>query len=293
MWKSEDLHAIVCRPALPKDTPDVIELTRTIWEGHDYVPLVWEDWLADSEGLLAVAEYAGRAVGVVKLTHLSPGEWWLEGLRVDPKFQGQHIASHMHEYIVDYWARLGDGTLRLTTYRPQVKKLCERTGFTIRREFTQYLAPVLEEPVDDLTLVQPGEAARARDFALGSPVFAFSASTMETGWRWVNPTLPLIEAAVGEGRAWWWQGGRGFIILREDEETVEGVEEKMPYLQLLACSASEAAGCLLAYRRLGTSQGYRHVALAAPLVDEMMAALAEAGFERLWDGFVYLFERVK
>jgi GNAT superfamily N-acetyltransferase len=227
VWKPDDLHTIVCRPALPKDTPDVIELTRTIWEGHDYVPQVWEDWLADPEGLLAVAEYAGRAVGVVKLTHLSPGEWWLEGLRVDPKFQGQHIASHMHEYIVDYWDRLGDGTLRLTTYRPQVKKLCERTGFTSRCELTPYLAPVLEGLVEDFTPAEPGEATRAREFALESPVFGYSAGMMETGWRWVNPTLPLLEAAASEGRAWWWQGDRGLIILREDEESVEGGQGKM------------------------------------------------------------------
>ena len=73
---------MVCRPVLPKDTPDVLELTRWIWGGHDYIHLVWADWLKDTEGLLTVAEYGGHVVGLYKLTRLSPSEWWLEGLRV-------------------------------------------------------------------------------------------------------------------------------------------------------------------------------------------------------------------
>jgi len=48
------VYRLVCRPALPKDTPDVLELTRTIWDGHDYLPAVWDDWLRDYDGMLAV-----------------------------------------------------------------------------------------------------------------------------------------------------------------------------------------------------------------------------------------------
>jgi GNAT superfamily N-acetyltransferase len=292
VWKPEDLYAIVCRPALPKDTPDVIDLTKTIWEGHDYVPIVWQDWLADPEGLLAVAEYGGRAVGLVKLSHLSPGEWWLEGLRVDPEFQGRHIASHLHHYIVDYWARIGDGALRLITYRPQVKNLCERTGFISRCEYSLYLAPIQEGSVD-FARVEPGEVALARDFALESPVFACSAGLMDVGWHWTALTLPAMEAAVSEGRAWWWQGRQGLLVVREDDEEIDGVVEKLPFIQLVACRLSQAAACLEAYRRLGAALGYRHAALNASVVGELPAALAEASFQRMWEGSVSLFERTK
>ncbi len=40
---SSDLYRFVCRPALPKDPPDVMELTRNIWEGDDYVPHVTDE----------------------------------------------------------------------------------------------------------------------------------------------------------------------------------------------------------------------------------------------------------
>ena len=293
MWKPEDLYTVVCRPALPKDTPDVIALTKTIWEGHDYVPIVWQDWLTDPEGLLAVAEYGGRAVGVVKLSLLAPGEWWLEGLRVDPEFQGRHIASHMHHYIVDYWARCGDGALRLITYREQVKSLCIRTGFISRCDYSLYLAPVLEGPDPDFARVAPGEAALALDFARQSPVCACAAGLMDVGWHWIALTLPAMEAAVSAGLAWWWRGQQGLIIVREDEDQVDGVEEKLPYIQLLACRPPRAAACLEAYRRLAAALGYRHAALNASVAGELPAALAEAGFQRMWEGSVSLFERTK
>src|SRR5690242_14867206 len=58
---------VVCRPALPSDAPAVLEFTKFIWGGHDYIKYVWDDWLADPHGILAVAEYAGRAVALGKV----------------------------------------------------------------------------------------------------------------------------------------------------------------------------------------------------------------------------------
>jgi CBS domain-containing protein len=56
---------VLCRPALQKDTDDMLELCSHIWEGGDYIPSVWDEWMADPEGLLGVAEMDGRVVGIV------------------------------------------------------------------------------------------------------------------------------------------------------------------------------------------------------------------------------------
>jgi len=131
---------LVCRPALPSDTADVLEFTKFIWDGHDYIEYVWKDWLDDPEGLLATAQYGPHAVGIAKVTHLSPGQWWLEGLRVNPNFQGLKIGSHLHEYMDRWWLRRGDGAIRLMTSseRLQVHHLCERTGYTKLGEVAGY-----------------------------------------------------------------------------------------------------------------------------------------------------------
>ena len=99
-------HQVVCRPALPLDTRGMLELTSQIWEGDDYVPKVWQEWLFDPQGLLAVAEFRGKIVGIGKLTRLSKQDWWLEGLRVHPEFEGQRIASRIQSYLLEIWERL-------------------------------------------------------------------------------------------------------------------------------------------------------------------------------------------
>jgi GNAT superfamily N-acetyltransferase len=132
MRRDSDLFVVVCRPALPKDTADVMALTREIWNGNDYIPYVWAEWLADPEGLLAVAEYGGRVVGLAHLSSKGSGEWWLQGLRVHPALQGRGIASRLHGYILDTWQRNPGKVLRLATSsaRLPVHHLCQRTGFT-------------------------------------------------------------------------------------------------------------------------------------------------------------------
>lgn len=107
---SQEKLTVVCRPARQSDTQEVMELTSTIWEGDDYVPKVWQDWLADPEGILAVAEHEDRVIGLGKLTLLAPGEWWLEGLRTHPDFEGHGVASHLHEYLLNFWLQNGKGS---------------------------------------------------------------------------------------------------------------------------------------------------------------------------------------
>jgi hypothetical protein len=70
---------IVCRPALPSDTPDVLAFTRRIWDGRDYIHLGWEEWLADPQGLWCSAQFGPRIVGIAKVSPVFPGQWWLVG----------------------------------------------------------------------------------------------------------------------------------------------------------------------------------------------------------------------
>jgi len=102
---------VICRPASIKDTPDVMELTSKIWDGEDYVPVVWKEWLCDTTGELTVAECDNRVIGLGKLTRLSSEDWWLEGLRVHPDFEGIGIAAQLHDYLLDIWLNKGSGKI--------------------------------------------------------------------------------------------------------------------------------------------------------------------------------------
>lgn len=289
----QNLYTLVCRPALPKDTPQALELTSHIWEGQDYVPHVWESWLRDHSGLLAVAEYGGRVVGLGKLTLLAPGEWWLEGLRVHPQYEGRGVASHLHDYLLHHWERRGEGVIRLFTgsYNQRVQHLCQRSGFRKVGEFTPYIAASLGEGKHRFRPVLPGEAAAALEFALKTRTETCPDGLMDVGWRRVNLSLERLKDAIDRQRAWWW-GQRGTsrqaLLLASDEEDEQG-----PFLlvQYLACPLESLKQCLLDARYLAAALNFPRLGWFAPLHPQLEAILSSVAFEREWDDSVYLYEK--
>ena len=293
--RPETLYTLVCRPALPKDTPDVMELTSTIWEGEDYVPHVWSEWLADPEGLLAVAEYGGRVVGLSKLTRLGPAEWWLEGLRVHPDFEGRGIASHLHEYLLDYWQRTGSGVIRLGTasFRKPVQHLCDRTGFRKVAEYSIFSAPVLpgsdsNSTATNFTPINIDEAQTAVDLALQSPALSLVYGLMDTGWQWATPAAHYLFEAVRKGQAWWWQKPRGLLVVRGEDE--KGI--KTATIQLIACPLAEMVQCLQDFRQLAGAMSYDRAGWLAALHPELEPILMAAGFQRDWEASLYIYEKI-
>jgi len=289
------IFRLVCRPALPKDTPDVLELSSKIWEGHDYIPSVWAEWLHDPEGLLAVAEFGGRVVGLSKLTRLSPSEWWLEGLRVHPEYEGRGIASHVHAYLMDYWQRHGGGAIRLATasYRMAVHRISLRSGFHKAAELTQYVAEAVPGQSGRFTPMGAGEEAEALDFAQRYASPTCSNGLMSIGWQWVALSAGWIAAAVARRQAWWWRGDhgepKGVLLVQLDDE--EEAADKLT-TQLLACPLENLAGCLGDYRRLAGSLGYPRVSWMAPLDPALEPALLEADFQRDWEDSLFIFEKM-
>jgi GNAT superfamily N-acetyltransferase len=283
-----NLETIVCRPALHQDTEEVMELCSHIWDGGDYIPQVWEEWLADPNGLLGVAELRGRVVGVFKLTKFQDQEWYMEGLRVHPDFQGKGIASHIHEYVVETWRRMGSGIIRLTTgsYNIKVHHMCEQTGFKRIAEFIPYRASSLQEATRNFTELKMEEAAHAKEFVLGNQIHALSSGLINLGWVYADLQTNHILEVIGYRHAWWWRDGLGLISIWEDDED----DDHQPGIELVACSLSDLQELLVEYRRLMGEIGYKSAGWVAPNQPEVLFCLEKAGFERSGDISLYIYE---
>ncbi|MDY6775029.1 MAG: GNAT family N-acetyltransferase [Halobacteria archaeon] len=83
------------RDARPEDREDVLGFASETWDGWDYIPEVWEDWL--EEGDLLVGDVEGTVVGVIHLVGVSEDEAWIEGLRVDPDYRREGVATRLVE----------------------------------------------------------------------------------------------------------------------------------------------------------------------------------------------------
>lgn len=290
----ESLYRLVCRPALPKDTPEVMQLTRTIWEGEDYVPVVWEEWLADPKGLLAVVEFGGRVVGLGKLTQFSQVDWWMEGLRVHPGYERRGIATHLHHFLLDLWQRNGSGTIRLVTasYNKPVHRICERTGFLKLVEFTPYLAPVIEagsREQKEIIFVPLNESQieEGIDYVLSSPTLHLSAGLMDLGWQWTTPSVDNIRQAILRRQAYWWMNKKGMLVISEDFER----SPRTSMIALIACQKKDLPVILMEYRKLSGQLEFRQSGWVAPLDPEIEPLLSQAGFQRDWDASLYIYEK--
>lgn len=292
--RTSDLYVVVCRPALPRDKLDVLALTRDIWEGSDYVPYVWDEWLTDPEGLLAVAEYGGRVVGLAKLSHKGAGEWWMQGLRVHPQYQERGIASHLHGYILAFWQRQTGGIIRLATSsaRLPVHHLCRRTGFDLAGEFRLFTAPSLPGDQPALRLVGAGEVNEAVKHLQDSPLFALGGRLVYLDWYWGGLYPERLEEIVRREQAFWWldRAGavRGLLGIAIDEDDESG---RHPFVQVLGCEQCDLPELLLEYRRLAGLLGFERAEWLAPDVQSIKAALQGAGYQSDWESSLYLFEK--
>lgn len=270
----------------------MLSLTARIWEGHDYLPQVWDDWLLDSAGRLVAARLDGRLVGIGKLTRLALGQWWFEGLRVHPDYEGRGIASHMHEYLLASWQDVGSGVLRLATSakRLPIHHLCYRTGFGKVAEVTSYRAPVLDDPVHGFTQLPEANWDQVQPMLANSPTVSLAGRLWDLGWEWAAPRQAFLEQAVGRGLAFGWRSGRGLLVLRIDEDEDDPLSP-LPWVQILACGLDDLPDLLLDYRRLALALGYSQACWMAGLNPEIQFRLEAAGFERTWDSSLYIFEK--
>jgi GNAT superfamily N-acetyltransferase len=280
---------VVCRPALPCDTADVLEFTKFIWDHGDYIQYVWDEWLADPEGILAAAEYGGHCVGIAKVSLSAPGQWWLQGLRVDPNYQDLKIGSHIHAYIDEWWLEHGAGVVRLMTssLRVKVHHLCEKLGYAKILEVKELEIKSLDEACTSFQPVQKSEISAALKAAQDSPVMAMSRGLLDLGWDALQPTEEILASIQQQGMAFWWRGREG-LLLEWDDDNEEG---KVLGLGLPACSLELLPEMLLDIRRLAAQQGRVGVFWIAPLTAEILSAAEKAGYLHHREHSGYLYEK--
>jgi GNAT superfamily N-acetyltransferase len=290
---------VICRLAMERDLEDIREFCKTIWDGHDYVPDVMEDWLQDAHGIFAVAEYAGQAIACSKITLLANGQWWLEGFRVDPEYQGIKVGSLIHRYVDQWWLEHEAGVLRLMTSSKNkaVHHLCESTGFTKLFDVRGYRAEPLEGRADMFTSAASSskELQPVIEFARTSPSLAITNQVVDFGWRCVNPTTraalsDLFAGYAGlENNFFWWRQDKGLLIVWDDFDSDR--QESMMGIGVLGCALEDMSALLMDVCHLAANQGKTSVFWLAPLHQRVQAALKQAGFSSDWDNTAYIFEK--
>lgn len=93
---------IIYRKLTHDDYEDIADLSKDIWEGTDYLPKVFHKWVDDKGIFLgAIDSDRNKVAAVAKLSMLSDGSGWLEGLRVHIDYRGQKLAKKITEQLLN------------------------------------------------------------------------------------------------------------------------------------------------------------------------------------------------
>lgn len=117
------------------DKPAILDIASRIWEGTDYLPAVFDEWVADGQGEFAAVLLNGRVVGCGKLSFLTDTDAWLEGLRRDPKVSERGLGGAVVDYLLSRLAgRTNLASVRFATYVKNRASIVtsERAGFRVR-----------------------------------------------------------------------------------------------------------------------------------------------------------------
>jgi GNAT superfamily N-acetyltransferase len=159
---------LLIRPIRPADREGVVDLTRDIWDGHDYVPRVFDEWVSDSGSAFQAVELDGILVGLQRLRPYAQGLLWYEGLRVASSHRRQGLARHMLQSAIAGAREQNFREMRLATGNPAAAKLFEEAGF-VRLQDDRWWRGVRVEGGESARIPGPSEAEKLWTGIASSP----------------------------------------------------------------------------------------------------------------------------
>ncbi|MFH1688741.1 MAG: GNAT family N-acetyltransferase [Candidatus Eisenbacteria bacterium] len=177
-------------------------MSRHIWGGHDYMPLVWDKWLAEKRGALLTATVGGRPVGTSKVSLLSPGEVWLEGLRLHPEYHGLGLSKKIHRATFREAKALEPKTVRYSTWigNEASRRIAEKNGFwQIARTGWMWGKAGKRWSVGSRVATLDNIDAVVR-FVHGSSCYEATGGVAGVGWTFPELTRRRIRHLISNGR---------------------------------------------------------------------------------------------
>ncbi|HET8851568.1 MAG TPA: GNAT family N-acetyltransferase [Ktedonobacteraceae bacterium] len=285
------------RLARPEDRDAVLAFCAHTWEWGDYIEYVWDEWLHDPHGQMFVATVDGQPVGVAHFRMLSATEAWLEGMRIDPSYRQQGLATAINNTMLAEAMKRGATVARLITESKNTAAI-RAMGHSFMRQvgaFVPFKAmPVTTAPKSEYGVEKPQLATSADideviKYLNASNIFPAVGGLYNLGFTAYTITNDLLEAKV--------QAKHVYLLRRWDRldglaiaEPEQGRQDK--YLFIGYIDGTTEAISLIAYalRRMVLDMGLESVRADAP--DLMMVRDAFVGAEYEWDGKVfYTYER--
>lgn len=255
---------IQIRLAVPMDRAGMEAIAAQTWDGNDYLPTVLDEWFNDPDGAFNVITYQEQIVCLGKLTKLGAGEWWMEGLRVHPDFQGRGLARIMHHYMVAQVRQMGSGIVRFATANDNyaVNLLANETGFQSVGAYTFYKAEVLPDMQPTWWQLQLQEVNKVEAWLNQSALFSDMQHSFESHWKWQLATTDYLSNRLEAGHVYGWNPSgdktslQGILVVNPPRQNFKYDEENRVRLGFVDADESNRQAIWHAARGLAAALGY-------------------------------------
>lgn len=119
------------------DEKDVLEISRGIWDGEDYIPYVWKKFVEDENYCYKGLEVDGKIVGFSDMIMFNKDSAWFEGLRVLSSERGKGYGKLISKNMMKYALGKGIKHFFFSTYYENKEsiKLHEKMNFKIIKKY--------------------------------------------------------------------------------------------------------------------------------------------------------------
>lgn len=210
------------------DIPELLEIAKTTWEGHDHLPGMLKQWMSDSNCYPYVMEMNGRVVSVANLKLMDQGKTgWMEGLRVHPDFREQGLAAIMTNHLVDIANEMKIPKIRLVTAteNPAPRKLAESVEMSIIGQYSVFWKGWRRnfKWTHDSDVVKSINASDILEFGQAHPKLLPN-GTLIHHWDVFDLTTENVEVISSTAEFWFGEGSSPSLSSGFQHETRYGPE---------------------------------------------------------------------
>ncbi|HDP77755.1 MAG TPA: GNAT family N-acetyltransferase [Mesotoga infera] len=173
----------------------VKEIVETIWEGDDYIPQVFEKWVRDPSCHFMGLWKGGKLIGIDNLRLFSRKVGWMEGMRIDPLYQGRGFGREMGGEMLKLAESLGLERLYFSTYFDNTASIKMNEAFGFRRiaVFTNLQKEIGELTPCPINLLESDEIPEIDDHI--SEDWMFIPKEISNKRRFLNDPVRLVGGA--------------------------------------------------------------------------------------------------
>jgi GNAT superfamily N-acetyltransferase len=269
--------AVKIRKAKPSDKAPILEISKRIWGGHDYLPGVWDDWVADKKARLIVATVDGRTVGCAHASLQANYVAWLDGVRVREEYRGLGIAGELNQALVRWAKRNGARVARLSTGSSNraSRQHLSKIGFPVMGTF-QRLDTTKGVRVKPAGITVPRRSAKILwNWLRTRPNFTENHAMYSDGWTWHPLTRQVLKNLVGQGRV--------LVTLKDGEPSACCIfldEEKILTAGFVAGNRGEVAKLIRTLRFLKSKRKREKLRVLLPRRSSLVGTLMKSGFKK-------------